>query len=409
MTVIEPLAEPDWQTLRAQYPPVLRRVYLDTACKGIPSAAAVDAVAEHCRFLRECPGDSTTEDTLIALEQFERARVAAAAMINADPSEIALVPSTQGGLNAIADAVDWRDGDVVLAPDVEFVGTVMPWRSLERRGVRLQFVPHRDGKVDVADLEASMDARTRAVVVSSVQEVNGYLIDLDALTRVCRDRGVLCIVDGVQHVGPVSLDVRETPVDALAVGGHKWLCAPFGMGFLYVRRELHEQLEPSIPGYMTTQPPVGEWLHYLENPDRLPVDALRFAEDARKFELGAIGTSTAAAGLAAALETLLEIGPAAIAARTGQLVRLMAEALEDAGARLATPDGGRGSGFLTFRTSTDIGREREAVERLTAAGVSASLRFTTGVGGIRVSPYFYNDESDVDRLAGVVRDLCRAG
>lgn len=407
MTMIAPLAEPDWQTLRSQYPPVLRRVYLDTACKGIPSAAAVDAIAEHCRFLRECPGNSTTADTLVALEQLERARVAAATLINADPGEIALVPSTQGGLNAIADAVGWRAGDVVLASDIEFVGTILPWQSLERRGVRLQLVPHRAGRVDVADLEAAMDTRTRAVVVSSVQEVNGYLIDLDALTRVCRERGVLCIIDGVQHVGPVSFNVRETPVDVLAVGGHKWLCAPFGMGFLYVRRELHEQLEPSIHGYMTAQPPDGGWLHYLENPDRLPADPLRFADDARKLELGAIGTSTAAAGLAAALETLLEIGPAAIAARVARLVRLTAEALEGAGARIVTPNDGRGSGFLTFRTGTSVGHERNAVERLTRAGVSASLRFTTGIGGIRVSPYFYNDESDVDRLASVVREACR--
>jgi selenocysteine lyase/cysteine desulfurase len=305
--------------------------------------------------------------------------------------------------------VDWRDGDVVLAPDIEFVGTILPWRSLERRGVRLQLVPHRDGRVDVADLEAAMDARTRAVVVSSVQEVNGYAIDLDALARVCRDRGVLSIVDGVQHVGPLTLDVRATPIDVLAVGGHKWLCAPFGMGFLYVRRGLHDALEPSVHGYMTTQPPVGEWLHYLENPDRLPVDPLRLATDARKLELGAIGTSLAAAGLAAALETLLALGPAAIAARVARLVQLTAAALEDAGARVVTPVDERAPAFLAFRTGADIEDERRAVERLTGAGVAASLRFTTGVGGIRVSPYFYNDEADVERLAAVVREVCAGG
>lgn len=403
-----PLHAPDWASVRADYQPALRRTYLDTACKGIPSSSAVAAVAAHCEFLRECPGASTTEDTLAAVEQFERARRAAATLINADTTEIALVPSTQAGLNAISDALNLQSGDVVLASDMEFIGTILPWSMLAARGVEVRLVPHRDGRLEIADFEPAVTDRTRVIVVSSVQEVNGYRVDLNAFATFCRERNIVSVVDGIQHVGPVQIDVRETPIDVLAVGGHKWLCAPFGMGFLYVARGLHEFLRPSTQGYMTTRPPSGEWLDYLENPDRLPSDPLRFAVDARMLELGAIGSSLAAAGLAGALETLLAIGPSAIAARTEQLVRATAVALEEAGATVTTPfQEGLTPAFLCFQTGAEIDDERRIVERLAEAGILTSLRYTTGLGGIRVSPYFYNDESDLDRLSTVVRKFSR--
>jgi cysteine desulfurase/selenocysteine lyase len=392
-------SEPDWPAIRAGYPGAQRHAYLDTACKGIPSAAAVDAIAAHCQFLRECPGRSTTADTVVALEQLERARQAAAALVNASPAEIALVQSTQDGLNAVALALGLRRGDVVVASDLEFAGTMLPWLSLASAGVEVRFVPHRDGRVEVADFEAVFDAHTRAVVVSSVQEVNGYVVDLDPLARLCRERDIVLVVDGVQHVGPLPLDVRRTPVDVVAVGGHKWLGAPFGMGFLYVHQELHHRLQPQVQGYMTAQPPAGDWVEYLENPQRLPSDSLRLAENARKLELGAIGSSLPAAGLAAALETLLELGPARIADRVRQLRTYTATLLAETPVSLAAPP--ERSAFITFRTR-DHADDHHLVARLEDARVAVSLRFSTGLGGIRVSPYFYNDENDVERLAEVV-------
>lgn len=397
---IPAVVEPDWSAIRTDYPPARRGAYLDTACKGIPSSGAIRAIDDHCEFLRECPGTSTTADTLVALQRFDHARDMAAKLVGATPEEIALVQSTQDGLNVLANALPLGRGDVILSSDIEFVGTVMPWLALARNGVEVKLVPHRNGRVEIADFAAAIDARTRAVVMSSVQEVNGFRVDLDALAELCRERGVLSIVDGVQHVGPLLLDVARTPVDAVVVGGHKWLCSPFGMGFLYVREELHENLNPLIPGYMTTEPPSSDWLHYLENPERRPTDPMRTAADARKLELGAIGSSLPAAGLAGALGTLLELGPASIAQRVRELVRLTGKLLEQAGATLLLP--ADECCYVTFRTSDDIATERTLVMRLAEAGVSVSLRFTTDIGGIRVSPYFYNDETDIELLAGVV-------
>jgi cysteine desulfurase / selenocysteine lyase len=394
---------PDWTAIRLGYPGAIGRAYFDTACMGLPSPAAGAALSAHTAMLRDPPPGSTTDLTVRMLEQFGRARVAAAALIGAGRDEIALVPSTGAAIETVALALQLPAGAHVLASDLEFVGTVLPWRLLEQRGISLRLVPHRDGRVEVSDLETAVDSRTQAVVVSSVQEVNGFRVDLDDLSRMCRSRGLLLIVDAIQHVGPLLLDVAATPVDAVAVGGHKWLCAPFGMGFLYTSPALLERLEPPSRSFMTARPPTGGWREYLEDPARRPDDPLEFPNGADKLELAGLGTSMAAAGLAAAIETLLRLGPAAIARRSRELVNLTVLALEQAGAEVVTPRTGPRSSIVTFRSGETIESERQLVAKLSLERIFASLRFTTGVGGIRVSPYFYNDEDDIERLAAVVR------
>lgn len=379
----------EWQRVRARYPAALRKTYLDTACRGLPPPEAFEAIHEYCVLVREAPGASTTEDTVVAFERMAGTRRRAAALIGAGEDEIALVESTQHGLNAVAGAVRVGAGDNVVCTAVEFVGAVLPWRRL---GAEIKLVP----TLDPADFAAAIDARTRAVVVSSVQEVSGERADLTALGRVCRDAGILLVVDGAQHVGPVPLDVRETPVDVLAVGAHKWLCSPFGLGFLYVRRELLADLDPPLRGYMALAEPAQGWTAYLGDPRRSPLDELGWIETARKLEIGGTGPYLAAAALGGALEALLALGQEAIAARTQEFVQALIDELP---AELVSPrEPERRSGIVVFHAED----ERALVERLAAAGVAVSLRYSSGVGGIRASPYFYNDESDVERLLAII-------
>ena len=385
----------DWRTVRADYPALSRQAYLDTACKGIPSSVAELAIVEHVRRLRESPARSTTDETIAMLSAFDRARTAVAALVGANAAEIALMPSTESGIAALAAALPFERGSNVVASDLEFIGTVLPWRF---HGIDVKFVPHRSGVIELADLVQAIDGRTRAVVVSSVQEVNGFRVDLNELGRLCRERDVLLIVDAIQHVGPLPLDVGAVPVDAVAVGGHKWLGAPFGMGFTYVSQRILASLTPPSHPFMTAEPPSGGWSSYLESLDRRPDDALSFPRDARALESGALGTTLAAAGLAASVETLLAIGPAAIVNRSRELVAATVSALEAVGATIVTPRGNESSSIVTFRTPGDLDEDRRLVEALAGDGIVVSLRSTTGVGGIRVSPYFYNDEEDIDRL-----------
>jgi len=389
----------DWASIRGDYPGVTGRAYLDTSCKGLPSSDSEAAIAAHVRRLRESPSSSVTDETVAMLGHFDRARANVARLIGAEEREIALVPSTGEGIAALAASLPVERGANIVASDLEFAGGLLPWVGA---GYELKFVPHRDGAIDLADVDAAIDERTTAVVISSVQELNGFRIDLDQLVEVCHRRGVLAIVDAIQHAGRLALDVSATKVDAVAVGGHKWLCSPYGMGFLYVSEALFDRLRPPAHSLMTALPPGGGWSPYLESVDRHPGDVLVFPKDARQLEAAALGTTLAAAGLAAATGELLEIGLAAIEERSTALVDRARAALAACGAEIITPASTAPTSIITFRTSTNVADDRQLVADLAEASVLTSLRGSTGIAGIRVSPFFYNDEDDIDRLATVV-------
>lgn len=391
----------DWQAVRADYPGLPELAYLDTACKGLVSSGAARAIAQHVERLRRPTSTSTTEETIAMLDAFGDARRAVASLIGAQPDEIALTTSTESGLAVVADALRFERDSNVLASDLEFVGTVLPWKE---RGVDVRFVPHREGVISADAFEAAVDEGTRAVVLSAVQEVNGFCADLDAFADMCRRCEILLVVDGIQFVGPRRFDAAAVGVDVLAAGGHKWLCAPFGMGFTYVSRRIHDRLEPHAHAFMTALPPSGGWAGYLESEERHPADRLAFPTDARQLETGALGTTLAAAGLAAAVDALLAIGPDAVVERSKALAGHAADVLRDAGATIVTPGE---STIVTFAVAGDLNRHRLLVDELAAARIVVSLRGTTAIRGIRASPYFYNDEADLERLAAVVRRLSR--
>ena len=97
-------------------------------------------------------------------------------------------------------------------------------------GLEIDVVRNNRGAIRIEDVAAWITPRTKAVVISSVQWSNGFRLDLDSLSALCRDRRVWLVIDAVQQLGAFPIDVRETPVDILACGGHKWLNAPFGVG-----------------------------------------------------------------------------------------------------------------------------------------------------------------------------------
>jgi selenocysteine lyase/cysteine desulfurase len=188
-------------------------------------------------------------------------------------------------------------------------------------------------------------------------------------------------------------------VDALAVGAHKWLCSPFGTGFLYVRRETLERLEPTLPGYMSLATPPGGWDAYLSDPESRPGGPLAFVTDARKLEVGGTAPYVGAVALAAAIRTLTGLGLEAVRRRVDGLVERLLTGLDALGAEVTSPRAPEHrAAIVTFRTGRGIAADRALYRAPLEAGVSVSLRFTSGVGGIRVSPWLYNDESDVDRV-----------
>jgi selenocysteine lyase/cysteine desulfurase len=236
------------------------------------------------------------------------------------------------------------------------------------------------------------------IVLSSVQWTNGYRCDLGAFSKLCRERHLWLVVDAIQQIGAIPLDVRQTPVDILACGGHKWLNAPFGCGFLYINRNALPRLNPPLPGYLSVQDPPGGWGEYFQTPATTPVRDYEFVLAARRFENGGTANYPGAVGLAASLKLMHELGRENIAIHISSLTDQLIAGLDNLPVSIVTPRARENrSGIVTF----SVGAAEENVKlmkRLQEKRILVSVRYTSNVGGIRVSCHFYNSPEDIETL-----------
>lgn len=320
----------------------------------------------------------------------QRARAAAARLVNADADEIALAPNTSYGLNLAAGSLPIEPGRRIVLSDREFPANVYPWLALEREGrARVDVIPADAlGRPDEERLLAEIERGDVGIfALSAVQFATGWTAELARFGQACRRHGTWFVVDAIQALGCVPVDVRAAQVDVLACGGHKWLCGPFGTGFVYVRRGLEERMEPRVVG----------WTAMEASADYADCCGYRwgFVEGARRFEV-ATQPFQDAAGFAESVELLLETGVERIHAHVTALLDPLAAWLssrEDAEivTELAPA---RRSGVFSFRVG-DAGRAYAALHR---AGVGCVPR----AGAVRLSPHLYNTAGEVARVIDVL-------
>ncbi|MCY4625553.1 MAG: aminotransferase class V-fold PLP-dependent enzyme [Chloroflexi bacterium] len=391
----------DWSDVRAQFPGLADRTFLDAACVSLIPSTAEEAVRRFAEELVRPSHRNASEHHLWMDGTREEATGHVAELLGVSSRNVALVESTTHGLNIAAQAIPWREGDEVVMCDLEFLQVAIPFVQLAKtHGVRPVFLEHEAGVVPASAYAGAINERTRAVVLSSTQWCNGYRVDLEAVAEACRAHGVWLVVDAVQQAG--ALPVSTSGVDFLLAGGHKWLNAPMGTGFAALSDRVLEELQPASWGYLNLNAPDGGWVNYFTTPTITPDREYAFTDSAKRFEIGGTANYPGAVCLSEALRVTNEVGVAQSAERIWALGERLQEGLRRLDVRLETPfERENRAGIITFHTGS---RERDAacLERLLSEGISVSQRYTSGVGGVRVSLHYYNNEDDVDGLLGVV-------
>jgi cysteine desulfurase / selenocysteine lyase len=365
-------------TIGSEFPIKQNRCYLNNASIGALSTAVIAAVDRFMADVRdngrnEYPNWCRYADTAI--------KDRLARLIGAKRSEIAFIKNTTEGLVTVANGYRWREGDNVVIADIEYPSNVYCWMKLAQRGVELRWVKNRQGRILVDDIRALMDDRTRIVSLSAVQFSNGYRQDLESTAALCKERGALLNLDGIQWVGALEIDVERLGIDFLSVGGHKWMLAPIGTGFFYCRQSALEELDPPNVGYHS----VGKHEDHMDY-------ELVYRPDAGRFE-EALVNFPGIWGLDAAVRIQLALGPAQIERHILELTGIAAEGLRSQGYEIVSPWGERErSGILSFRHPS-LGAELIA-EQLRAAKVDLAVRG----GALRISPSYYNDALEISRF-----------
>jgi selenocysteine lyase/cysteine desulfurase len=363
-----------WDEVRADFPALSRHVYLNAAA-GSPTPRPVRAAVD--RFYRELEegGDLWWEAWL---EERERVRSRVAAFVGAQPDEIAFVANTTAGVNLIADLLA-GDGPV-LAEEREFPTVTLPWIH---RGTPVHFLPAgEDGAVPAEAFAADRAPAAATIAVSHVQYGNGCRQDLAALGALKAGRHL--VVSGSQSVGAFAVDVTGWGVDALACAGHKWLCAGYGAGFVYIRRSLLQARPPRSMGWLS-----------VEDPFTFDNRRYRLLEGGRRMEGGCPPFGCIFA-LGAAVDYLDVLGKPAVEARVLELNRMLTDALEREGFRVLSPGGARRSG----QTLVAVPEPARAAAFLAGRGVLVTEKPL----GLRLSTHFYNSEQDVERGVAALRE-----
>ena len=359
------------EELRASMPALDSTVYLNTGAAGPSPESVVEAMTETAeRQAYRAPAEGGAYAS--ATETFDAARGAAADLLGAAPSEVALTDSTTDGINRIAAALDWSAGDAVVRTDLEHSAGILPWKRLERSaGVETRVVETDAGRLDPADVGRAAEG-AELVCLSAIDWLYGREHPVHEAVEAAHDAGARVLVDAVQAVGQTEVDVTEWGADYAAAAGHKWLLGPMGAGFLYVRGGSEADLEPASIGYRSVADANAETYEYRPG--------------AGRFEVGTQDPATYA-GLRAGVEAIRGVGLDVVESRIEGLTDRLKEGLGD---RLLSPREFH-SGLVSF----EVEDAAATVERLDDAGVKVR---SLPSGAVRASVHAFNTREDVDAL-----------
>ena len=365
--------------VRGEFPILAHTTYLNSCSQGALSHRVRAAYEEYLDGW-----DANGAEWAVWVERADAARAAFARLLMADPAELAVTTSVTQGVSGIVSALDLQARPKIVISEYEFPTIGQIAHAQELRGAEVVHVrPADDGSIPLEPFAEAIDERTALVCCTTVSYRTGHRHDVAEIARLAHEAGAYCLADSYQAIGAVDVDARALGVDFVTGGTVKYLLGSSGLGFLYVRRELHERLLPSQTGWFA-----DEDIFEMDISDYSP------AADARRFDAGTPPVPNIYAGIAG-MSIVEEAGTAAIEEHVAGLATRLVDGAEELGAHVVTPRGARSP--LVCIESTDV-------DALVAALAEESIVCSQRDSNLRVSLHLYNVEEDVDRLLGALRE-----
>jgi cysteine desulfurase/selenocysteine lyase len=365
-------------------------IYLNVAAHAVMPRVSIRAVEDSL----EAKKFPHRVDDSLWFEAPVRIRKSLSKMIGAKPEEIAVTSGASAGVAAVAHGLEWEPGDEIITAQGEFPLQYASWKPMEKReGVRLRIIAARDRFITADDLINALTPRTRIVSVSLVRFDDGSVLDAARVAAACHARGTLLLLDVSQACGAVPMNVSDLGADFVVCAGYKWLLSCYGTGFFWIKNEHLDRLRPG-PFYWTGQ--------NTDNFSELNFVDPEPCRDAKRWDAAEWATyyNFNLSAMAESVDFVLRAGPELVAEHNRALIEFMFSRLPEDRCVPASPlDRQRRGPFGCF-TARQPEKTIELYQKLRRAKIIVSLR----EGRIRVSPYLFNSEQDIDRLVSVVRD-----
>ncbi len=383
-------------------------VYLDNAATSQKPRQVIQALVDYYEGYNSNVHRGVHALSMEATQRYEEARQKIADFIGAGSSEaVIFVRNTTEAINLVAGTwaiANLKAGDEILTTEMEHHSNLVPWQKLAKeKGVVLRFVPVTDqGTLDISDLDSLLNERTRLVTFNHMSNVLGTINPVDELTKAARAKGALVLLDGAQSVPHMPVDVQDLDCDFMAFSGHKMM-GPTGIGVLYVKPSVMDQMEPFLRGgEMVKQ----VWLEDATWND-LPM----------KFEAGTPNIADTIA-LGAAVDYLQALDMAQVRQHETQITayaleafRELKEDLEMYGPEDLNIRGGIVSFYAHDVHPHDLGTMLDREGIAIRAGHHCAMPLVRDRLGkaatARASFYVYNTEEEVDQLVAALKQALR--
>lgn len=380
-------------------------IYFDNAATTQRPVQVLDAMRQFNNSCNANPLRGLYDWSIRATEAYEDARHAAAQFIGADMDcEIVFTRNTTESLNLVAYSYGLshvHEGDEIVISIMEHHSNILPWQMVCRQtGAKLIYMePEKDGTLTEQEIRSKITDRTKIVSIAHVSNVLGVTNPVRKIADTAHAHGAVVVVDGAQSTPHIPVNVNELGADFYAFSGHK-LCAPMGIGVLYGRKELLEDMPPFLTG--------GEMIEYVER------QTATFADVPEKFEAGTVN-AMGAVGLGAAIHYLQGVGFDTIRKMEEELTARLMDGLS----RIpeitvyGSSDPAKHCGIVTFNIEGchphDVASVLDTEHIAVRAGHHCAqplMKWLQVNATTRASLYFYNTEEEVDRFvaaAGKVR------
>ena len=372
-------------------------VYFDNAATSQRPNQVLDAVTSFYKTANANPLRGLYDWSMAATDAYENARKKVAGFIGADSTEeIIFTRNTTESLNLVAYSYgldNVGEGDEIVITVMEHHSNMLPWQMVAKKNkAKLIYLePDEEGVISKEEYESKISDKTKIVALGHVSNVMGVTNPVKEIAEYAHSKGAVVVVDGAQSTPHMKVDVKELGADFFAFSGHKMM-APMGIGVLYGRKELLENMQPFLTG--------GEMIEYVTREDAT------YAELPHKFEAGTVNAGDAV-GLSAAIDYLEMVGFEAIRQQEEKLTKRLMEGLAKMpyikvyGAK----DPSKHCGIVTFTMEGVHPHDMSSVLNDDHVCIRAGhhcaqplMQFIGAGSTSRASVYFYNTEEEVDRF-----------
>lgn len=375
--------------VRESIPVTKHKIYLDNAGSGPPPLQVLNSMKRYLEgwAIRGEMWDEVLMDIIESRKLFAK-------LIGATINEIAAIPNVTTGIVAVASSINYKDSCNIVVSSHNFPTNVYLWHLQQNYGnvKEVRMLRQVNGVVPIESYERAVDDKTSVVAVDHVAWLNGYRENIREVSKIAHEHGAMTIVDAFHSVGVIPVDVKKEGIDVLVCGTYKWLMGPHGAAFLYVNRDVMEDLNPKYIGWHGVKDSVINRVMQNKEVFGEPFDltATIPSESATRFEWGT-WSAISMVGARAALDFIIGLSVPEKFESLLNLVDRLVMGLIEKDKRIISPlERDRRSAILSFEEANP----KNLVDRLMVNNIIVSARPSL----VRISPHFYNTKEEIDKL-----------